>query len=476
MSIKEGFLIINGERIKKTDNEIKVSNPATEELMGIVPIADKLLVSKAIESARSSFTEWSNKSPKERSDILHKIAQIIKDRVDIIAETLTLEMGKPLKDAKREILVAVEVVEFYAIEATRIKGINYWLDSHDNKSQAIYQPLGVIAAISPFNYPVSLTSFMVAPALAAGNTVVVKPSSKTPLSVNLFMDCFLVDDLPKGVVNFIAGPGGWLVESPLIDKVAFTGSTETGKKIGSICGGNVKRMTLELGGNSPIIIFKDTEIQKAAKDAAKRSFRNMGQVCNSINRIYVEKSIEKDFINYLIQETKKFVIGNGLENPDVDLGPMVSREGLEKVREHLKDAISKGAKLEYGGKVPEGFRKGYFFEPTIISNVNHSMKVMTEETFGPVAPVMSFSTTDEAIKLANDTAYGLVCYAYTNDLAKAIDIAEKLQYGTVNINSVEAGQVGYPYGGWKESGIGVELSEHALYEYLNVKHIKIKIR
>lgn len=475
MSLIEGFLIINGERIKRNEKNLEVVNPANEEIMGSIPIAEKNQVEKAIKSAYDAFPIWSGKNPKQRTDILHKIAQIIRNRLDKISETLTLEQGKPLKEARSEVLVASEALDFYAEEATRIKGINYWTNDNNIKSQVIYQPLGVVAAISPFNYPVSLTSFKIAPALAVGNTVIVKPSSKTPLSVNLFIDCFLVEDLPKGTINFITGPGEFLINNLLINKISFTGSTGTGKKIASVCGGNIKRMTLELGGNSPFIVFCDADLEKAARDCAYRSFRNMGQVCNSINRIYVEEKIEKNFISMLKDETKKFSIGDGYKNPNVDLGPMVAKEGLEKVKEHINDAVSKGAKLEYGGKTPAGFSKGYFFEPTIISSLNHNMKIMSEETFGPVAPVMAFSGVEEAINFANKTNYGLVCYVYTEDFSKAVKISESLQYGTVNINNIEGAKVGYPYGGWKESGIGIELSDHALYEYLNMKHIRIRI-
>lgn len=477
----EGFLIVNGERIYDTEEKIGILNPATEEEIGKIPIADRELTEKSIIAAQKSFLGWSNKSLKERSEILHRAAKKVRERKEEISKTLTIEQGKPLREARSEVSVSAEILDYYAEEVKRIKGINYWnlADERDLKSQVIYQPIGIIAAMTPFNYPVSLTAFKVAPALAAGNTVIVKPSSITPLSVNLFIDCFLESGLPRGTLNFIAGSGEriikWLIEDPSIKKISFTGSTDTGRKIMSMAGNYLKKLTLELGGNSPIIVFEDADMDKAVNDCVYRSFRNMGQICNSINRIYVQKKIYKSFIDFFIENTKKLVIGDGLENPDADLGPMASKEGVKKTEEHIKDAIRRGAQLKYGGKVPKKFNKGYFFEPTVITNVNHKMKIMCEETFGPVAPIMEFNNVEDAISLANDSPYGLVSYIYTKDLSKGIYVSEKLEYGTVNINNIAGAVIGYPYGGWKQSGIGIEVSEHALYEYLYLKHIRIKI-
>jgi len=232
---------------------------------------------------------------------------------------------------------------------------------------------------------------------------------------------------------------------------------------------------LELGGNSPVLIFRDTDIRKAVVECVYRSFRNMGQVCNSINRIYVEKPILDDFVNFFIKSSKNLVIDDGFKNPDADLGPMVSLEGVRKTEAHIKDALDKGACLKYGGKRPENLRKGFFFEPTVITGVDHQMKIMNEETFGPVAPIMGFEDLEEGIRLANSSPYGLVGYVYTRDLSKAIYVSEKLHFGTVSVNNVAGAEVGYPYGGWKDSGTGIEVSEHALYEYMNLKHIRIKL-
>jgi len=374
---------------------------------------------------------------------------------------------------------AADNLEFYAEEIKRVKGINYWIDSKNIKSQVIYQPIGVIGAISPFNYPVTLTAFKVAPALAAGNSVIVKPSSLTPRSVIHFLNCIAEAGLPDGALNCITGPGDqivkYLIESQALGKISFTGSTETGREIMSSAGRYLTKVTLELGGNSPVLVFKDTDIEKAVNECIYRSFRNMGQVCNSINRIYVEKPILDDFVNSFIENSKKMVIGDGFKDPDVDLGPMVSQEGVQKTEAHIKDALDRGANLKYGGKRPGNLKKGFFFEPAVITDVDHQMKIMNEETFGPVAPIMGFEDLEEGIRMANKSPYGLVGYIYTRDLSKAIYVSEKLHFGTVSVNNVAGAEVGYPYGGWKSSGIGIEVSEHALYEYMNLKHIRIKL-
>ncbi len=478
MSLIKGFLIINGSKVFDSGDTIPIINPATEEIIGEVPSAGKEHLCSAVKSAHESFSGWAKEKPKTRAKILHKAAEKVREESERISKVLTLEQGKPLKEARGEVSAAADVLDFYAEESLRVRGINYWMDSANIKSQVIYQPLGVVGAVTPFNYPVSLTAFKVAPALAAGNALIVKPSSLTPLSVMYYLNCIVESGLPEGVLNFITGPGPAIVEQflndPAIKKISFTGSTENGRKIMSSAGKFLKKVTLELGGNSPALIFKDTDIESAVNDCIYRSFRNMGQVCNSINRIYVEKDIIEEFTEIFIQRTKNLIIGDGIENPDADLGPMISKDGVEKTESHIKDALSKGAVLKYGGKKPSGFNNGFFFEPSVITKTDHSMKIMKEETFGPVAPIMSFKDPDEAIMLANDSDYGLVGYVYTKDLSKAIHISENLQFGTVSINNIIGAEMGYPYSGWKHSGMGVEMSEHAIYEYMNIKHIRIK--
>jgi len=392
-----------------------------------------------------------------------------------------MEQGKPLKEAIGEIKASAEALEYFAEEARRMIGETIPTDSASRRSIVIWQPVGPVVAIGPWNYPVLLLSWKLGPALIAGCTVVAKPPSQAPLAATRFIGLLQEAGAPPGVVNIVTGPGSEvgraLVANPLCRKVALTGQTETGKEIMRLAAEDLKHLSLELGGHCPLIVCEDADLDAAVKGGVYRSFRNMGQICNAINRIYVHESIFEPFVDKFVKETATLKIGNGLEKPDVDLGPMTTEAGRQKVREHIQDAVSKGAKVLCGGREPPGeeYAKGFFFEPTVLVDVNHDMKVMREETFGPVAPIMAVASLEEAIEYANDSPYGLVAYVYTRDLAKAITAAERLEYGTVGINNVSGGEVAFPYGGWKQSGIGVENSSHAVEEYLQMKHIRIDI-
>lgn len=474
-----GCMIVNGKRVQQSKSSMNVINPATEEILATIPTADEKTTQNAIGAAHNAFSSWAKNDARGRAGFLHSAAGLLRDRVKVISEVLTSEHGKPLKEAVGEVKSAADAIDYYAEEAKRIRGTNYWQNNNTVKSQTFYQPIGVVGIIAPYNYPLVLTACKLGPALAAGNTVVVKAPSATPLSVELMLECFVDSGLKNGEVNCLNGEGNeigkWLVESPLLQKITFTGSTTTGKKIMSMAGKYVKKLTLELGGNSPILVFGDADVDKAAKDTVYRAFKNAGQVCNSINRVYVEKNIAQEFVHKVVADAIKMVIGNGIKDPDIDIGPMTTADGLSNVENHVKDALEKGAHLECGGKKPSKFSRGYFYEPTVLTNVNHEMKVMREETFGPVAPIMTFSGVEQGLNFANDTIYGLVAYLYTKDLAKALKVSEDLQYGTIGINNVSGGEIGYPYGGWKQSGIGIEFSEAALYEYLCIKHVRIKL-
>jgi len=311
-------------------------------------------------------------------------------------------------------------------------------------SLVLKQPVGVVAAIVPWNYPLLLLSWKIGPALAVGCTVVAKPSSYTPLATLELTRCFLEAGLPAGVLNVVTGTneevGEVLINHPLVSKIAFTGSTAIGKHIMSSAAKTVKKLTLELGGNCPMIVFDDADIKAAAKDAVRRSFRNAGQICNAINRIYVQRSVFPDFIEAFLEETSRIKIGNGLEQ-GVTMGPLTTFEGWKRVKSAVEEALAKGAQVLYGGKKPSGeqFEKGYFFEPTVLTKVDHSMSVVKEEMFGPTAPIMTFDSFDEAISLANDTEYGLVAYVYTKDLSKALKASKLLESGTVGVNNVSGG-------------------------------------
>ncbi|PZN06364.1 MAG: NAD-dependent succinate-semialdehyde dehydrogenase [Bacillota bacterium] len=471
-------LLIDGAWTEGEKKEwVDVIDPSTEEPMGRASLATDADVDRAVAAAHRAFPEWSQTAPSKRAAILRQAAALARERLDTLAEMLTLEQGKPLREAKGEIKASIDALEYYAEEARRIYGEVMPTDQASRRSIVIKQPVGPVAAIGPWNYPVLLLAWKVAPALAAGCTVVAKPPTITPLAVTHFLGCLQDAGLPAGVLNVVIGRGRTvgdrLVRHRLIRKISFTGETETGKTIMKAAADGMKRISLELGGHCPLIVFPDADVATAAKAAAYRAFRNMGQICNAVNRIYVHRSIYSQFVEAMVEEARRLRIGRGLD--DLDLGPMTTRDGLEKTMQHVEDARSKGARVVYGGQRPDdpALQRGYFYLPTVLVDVDHSMRVSCEETFGPVAPIMTFDTLDEAIRLANDTPYGLVAYLFTNDLATAIVASERLEAGTVGVNNVAGGEVPFPYGGWKESGFGIELSHHGLDEYLLIKHVRV---
>ncbi|MCS7173797.1 MAG: NAD-dependent succinate-semialdehyde dehydrogenase [Armatimonadetes bacterium] len=469
-------LLIDGTWVEGRE-KLSVLNPADEEVVGSASVAAPAEVDAAVEAAERAFRVWSRTAPAHRAALLRRAAHLVRERLEAIARLLTLEQGKPLKDARGEVQAGAEALEYYAEEARRIFGRTIPTDHPNRRSFVIHQPVGPVAAIGPWNYPVLLLAWKIAPALAAGCTVVAKPPSRTPLAVSRFLACLVEAGAPNGVVNTVIGPGRtvgtYLVRHPGIRKIAFTGETSTGKEILRMAAEGMKRVSLELGGHCPLLVFPDADLEAAARGAAYRAFRNMGQVCNAVNRIYVHHQVYEPFVEQFVEYTRRLRIGPGLEDPD--LGPMTSREGLERTVAHIEDARAKGARVVYGGHRPEGFPKGYFFTPTVLVDVDHSMEVMREETFGPVAPIMSFGDLQEALRLANDTPYGLVAYLYTRDLRTAFLVAEGLEAGTVGVNNVVGGEVPFPYGGWKESGFGLELSHEGLMEYLLIKHIRVDL-
>ncbi|MBC7188752.1 NAD-dependent succinate-semialdehyde dehydrogenase [Candidatus Aerophobetes bacterium] len=479
--MKKERMLIGGRWVESEKGDyLEVINPATEEVFAQVSCACSDDVEEAVEEAEKAFFTWSKLSPAERAEYLNKASKLILERSGEIAKTLTSEQGKPLKEAEGEVKGSAEVIHYFAEEALRLYGDFIPNKEANIKSLVIRQPIGVVAAITPWNYPVQLLAWKVGAALAAGCTVVAKPSSQTPLSPLKFLGCFVDAGLPAGVVNGIVGAGksvgDALIRHRKVKKVAFTGSTEAGKKVMNACSEGLKKVSLELGGQSPMIVFADCNLEQAVKGAVRRSFRNMGQVCNAINRIYVERKIYDEFMEKFVKTTEKLVIDNGLENPSADLGPMVSREALDKVLEHIEDAVKKGARIVCGGKKPEGekYKKGFFFKPTIIVDVNHEMLIMQEETFGPAVGVMAFEKVDEVIRLANDTRYGLAAYVYTNNIHLIRRVCEELECGSIGVNNVNVATTNVPYGGWKESGLGTELGREGLEEYTQIKHIKLE--
>jgi len=478
--MEDHLMLIDGEWVGSSSGAfIEVENPATEEVFARVPEATGREVTLALEAAQRAFPGWSRLSPDQRGEYLWQASHILEERKEEIARVLTREQGKPVKEAVGEIEKTVEMLRYYAEEGKRAYGQIIPNPDPSYQSLVLRQPIGVVAALSPWNYPVELTGWKAAAALAAGCTVVAKPPSLTPLSPLQFWKCLADAGIPRGVINAVTGPGRTLgrqlIQSPITGKIAFTGSAEVGQDILANCKG-VKKISLELGGHCPLIISRNSDLSSAVRGAVRRSFRNMGQICIAINRIYVHESISEPFLEEFAKAASGLAIGNGLDKDPCDLGPMASREGLEKTKRHIQDALSKGARLVCGGKRPDGaeFARGYFFEPTILADVDHHMLLMNEETFGPVVGVMTFQTLQEAVELANSTPYGLASYVYTNDLHEMAYLTRELQAGSVAVNNVDAGIINAPYGGWKQSGVGYEHGHAGLEEYLHQKHIRIR--
>ncbi len=453
-----------------------IYNPANQEAVAEVAVGSRQDARLALQAAERAFLLWSKTSSQKRGEILHEAAGRVRDSSERIARLLTLEQGKPLKYARTEVLSSADVLDYYAEEGKRNYG--EWITGPRSRSIVLRQPIGVAALITPWNYPVDLLAWKVAPCLAAGCTFVAKPPSLAPLAATEFVRAVSQAGLPAGAANVVHGPGGEvgaeLVESPISRKIAFTGETATGRSIMAAAAAHIKRVSLELGGQSPFIVCADADIKAAAASAAQRAFSNMGQICISVNRIYVADEVAEAFADELVARAEGFKIGSGLDH-DVDLGPMFSRAQRVKTREHVADALEKGAELLSGGREPEGeaYEKGYFFLPTVLCRADHKMKVMQEETFGPVAPVMKFKSLEEAISLANDSPYGLAAYIFTSDLKTALLAAEGLEAGGIGVNVNNVVDLQAPFGGWKESGIGRELGRWGLEAYMETKHIRL---
>ena len=470
-------MLINGEDVASLSGKVEVIyNPANQEPVAQVVVGTRQDACQALQAAKKAFPIWSATSSQERAKILHAAADLVRQRAEQIARLLTLEMGKPLKNAKMEILSSADVLDFYAEEGKRNFG--EWITSSHSRSIVLRQPVGVAALITPWNFPVDLLAWKVAPALAAGCTFVAKPPSKAPLAATEFVRAVSEAGLPAGAANVVHGPGdvvgAELVENPISRKIAFTGETQTGREIMAHAAAHIKRVSLELGGQSPFLVCADADLEAAAAAAAQRAFSNMGQICISVNRIYVAEEVAEPFTKLLVRRAERLKIGDGML-PDVDLGPMFSGAQRERTRSHVADALEKGAELLSGGSEPEGeaYEKGYFFLPTVLGRADHSMRVMREETFGPVAPIMKFKTLEEAVALANDSEYGLAAYVFTNDLKTALRAAEGLEAGGIGVNVNNVVDLQAPFGGWKESGLGRELGHWGLEAYLETKHIRL---
>ena len=455
-------------------NTIEVNNPATMQIIGKVPNFSAEETKSVIDNADKAFQSWKNTTAKERSIILKKWSDLIIENVDDLAKIMTIEQGKPLAEAKGEILMGASYIEFYAEEAKRVYGDIIPDPRPGKRIVIIKQPVGVVGAITPWNFPNSMITRKCAAALAVGCTTVVKPASQTPFSALAVAELAKVAGFPDGVFNIITGSakeiGMELTKNPKVKKISFTGSTEVGKILMEQSASTVKKISMELGGHAPFIVFEDADIDEAVAGALQSKFRNSGQTCICTNRIFAHKTVYDTFLEKFTKEVKKIKVGNGLEEGIVS-GPLIDKSSLEKVIDHVKDAVNVGAKIAVGGDVhPLG---GNFYQPTVLSNVSTKAKITFEETFGPVAPVYKFSNDDEVIRMANDTPYGLASYFYSRDIGRVWKVAEALEYGIVSINNGLPTIAEVPFGGVKESGMGREGSRYGLDDYLIIKYISM---
>ncbi|MDY3551129.1 NAD-dependent succinate-semialdehyde dehydrogenase [Gemmata sp. JC717] len=482
LPVKNRQLFINGAWCESsTGNKLPVVNPATEETLADVSFGNRADTAKAVAAASAALPGWMKLTPYDRAKFLKKIADLMRERADAISRVMTMEQGKPLVEAKGEVMHSADTFEWFAEEGKRAYGQVIPPANAAKRHMTIKHPVGVVGAIAPWNFPLTLLCRKIAPALAAGCTIVAKPSELTPLcGIALFE---LIEDakLPPGVANMVLGPGEEVatefMENPAVRKVSFTGSTRVGKILMKQAADQVKRLSLELGGHAPFIVFPDADPEVVAKAAVLGKFRNNGQVCISPSRFFVHQDIAKKFTEVAVEEAKKLKLGNGLED-GVVVGPMIEQKRVDATRELIADATGKGAACLTGGGRPKGaaFEHGYFIEPTILRGVTPDAKILTDEPFAPVMPVLDFSKLDEVIAAANNTKYGLAAYVFTNDLSVAWRMAEGLEAGIIGLNDPVPATPQCPFGGMKESGMGRELAHEGLEAYLETKYVSMMLR
>tara|TARA_B100000700_G_scaffold262069_1_gene298367 strand:+ start:79 stop:1518 length:1440 start_codon:yes stop_codon:yes gene_type:complete len=471
---------INGKWQSSSSNETyEVINPATEEVIGKASKANSKDVQLALKSAEKGLELWKNTSPWERSKVIRKISELIRKKTNTLSKWLTLEVGKPISESPGEVSGAADIFEWNSEETKRIFGETNQSRFSNTRIHVYYQPVGVVAALVPWNFPVVLASRKISTALAAGCSVIVKPDTITPGSVMELVDICKEAGVPPGVVNLLSGDpaeiSSELINSNIVKKISITGSTRVGKLILKQAADKVQRVTMELSGHSPFIVFDDVDLNKVTDMAISAKFRNNGQVCISPSRFYIHQSKKDDFTNLLIEKTKKLKIGNGMDK-EVVLGPMTTKQRLDGIEKLVEKTKKEGANVLLGGRRPQGFNKGFFYEPTIFDNVKDNFTIMTEEPFGPLVPILSFNDFDEVIKRANNNDLGLCSYIYTKNLEKAHKASELMETGCVAVNTSVVAVAEAPFGGIKQTGYGREGGSMAIKDYLNIKYTHLGIQ
>lgn len=464
---------INGSWCGADDgSKIGIHNPADGSLIGEVPIMRRDETRRAIEAAAKAQPAWARKTAKERAVVMRRLAELMLANVDDLAVIMTAEQGKPLSESKGEIAYAASFIEWFAEEGKRVYGEIIPTFRADSRLLVLRQPIGVAAAITPWNFPAAMITRKLGPALASGSVFVCKPAPQTPFSALALAELSSRAGVPAGVFNVITGDaeaiGGELTENPIVRKLSFTGSTAVGKRLIAQCANTVKKVSMELGGNAPFIVFDDADLDAAVQGAMASKYRNTGQTCICANRLYVQSGVYEEFARRLVKEVASLRVGDGLAGA-TDQGPLIDARAVTKVAAHINDAIERGARVACGGK-PHALG-GNFFEPTVLLDVTTSMRVAREETFGPVAPLFRFDSEEEVIRMANDTEFGLAAYFFTRDLSRSWRLQEALEYGLVGVNTGLISTEVAPFGGVKESGLGREGSRHGIDDYIELKYV-----
>ena len=453
---------------------LPVTNPATGEVVARVANCGTAETRRTIAAAELAQKDWAKSTAKERATLLRRWFDLINENQADLARILTAEQGKPLAEAQAEIAYGANYIEWFSEESKRIYGDTIPQPSNDKRIMVVKQPVGVVACITPWNFPIAMLTRKIAPAIAAGCAVVCKPANATPLSALALTELADRAGFPKGLINIVTGRtseiGAEITANPIVRKLTFTGSTPVGKQLMAECAGTVKRTSMELGGNAPFIVFEDADIDAAVQGALISKFRNAGQTCVCSNRFFIQEQVYDQFVNKFAAAVEKLKLGNGVEQ-GVNLGPLIDQKAVKTVCEFIDDAVTKGATIRAGGGPSE--LGDCFVEPTLLTEVNPSMRVFSEEIFGPVAPIFKFSTEDQVIQLANDTEFGLAAYFYSRDVGRIYRVAEQLEFGIVGINEGVVSNEMAPFGGVKESGNGREGSKYGLDDYLEIKYICI---